>query len=139
MKSGPIIIVEDDADDQLLICEICEKLNPGKVVVCDNGQTALDYLVNTSDQPFLILCDVNMPVMNGLELRTEIIKNEYLKRKSIPFVFFSTVAMEREVSAAYDLVVQGYFEKGSNYEELFRKLSLLIEYWRECKHPNSFW
>lgn len=138
MKAGPIIIVEDDPDDQLLISEICKRLNQGGVVIFDNGISVLNYLRTTTDQPFLILCDVNMPAMNGLQLRAEIIRDEILRKKSIPFVFFSTVAMQEEVDAAYDLIVQGYFEKGRNYDDLESTLQLLIAYWQKCRHPNSF-
>jgi len=139
MASKPLIIVEDDFDDQALLKELTEQLNPGiKILIFEQGEPVLDYLRKTSDQPFLIMCDVNMPRMNGLELRREIVRDEFLRKKSIPFIFVSTSARQAEVDTAYDLVVQGYFEKGTSYEDLKTKLKLIFDYWENCKHPNSF-
>ena len=139
MASKPLIIVEDDFDDQALLKELTEQLNPGiKILIFEQGEPVLDYLRKTSDQPFLIMCDVNMPRMNGLKLRREIVRDEFLRKKSIPFIFVSTSARQAEVDTAYDLVVQGYFEKGTSYEDLKTKLKLIFDYWENCKHPNSF-
>jgi len=135
----PIILVEDDLDDQALIGEISQTLNPKReILIFDSGDAALEFLLATTQQPFIILCDVNMPRMNGLQLRREILNNERLKKKSIPFVFFSTTAMQKQVTEAFDMVVQGYFEKGNSYDELTFQLKMIFDYWRDCKHPNIF-
>ena len=66
---GPILIVEDDPDDQLLIRDILEEMAlPNSLRYFPNGSEAIAYLQTTQEQPFLILCDINMPVMNGLEM-----------------------------------------------------------------------
>lgn len=138
-QAQPIILVEDDTDDQLLIAEITQALNPNsEILIFDTGDAALEFLLATTHQPFIILCDVNMPRMNGLQLRREILNNDRLRKKSIPFVFFSTTAVEKQVTQAFDMVVQGYFEKGNTYEELKEELKMIYDYWRNCKHPNSF-
>jgi len=134
----PIILVEDDLDDQLLIGEITQSLNPDKeILIFDSGDAAFEFLLATTRQPFIIICDVNMPRMNGLQLRQEILNNDRLRKKSIPFVFFSTTAIEKQVNQAFDMVVQGYFEKGNTYEELSVQLKNIYDYWRDCKHPNK--
>lgn len=97
----------------------------------------LQFLRTTHEKPFLILCDINMPVMNGLELRRKIDEDDFLRRKSIPFVFFTTYAVPQEVSQAYELTVQGFFEKGNNLKQLTDTLRLILEYWTVCRHPNS--
>ena len=141
-KSGPILIVEDDADDQYLLRRTLEKLKvKNKTLFFSNGRDALEYLINletTRENPFLILCDINMPVMNGLELQENIHKNEALRRKSIPFVFLTTSAQKSDVDKAYNMMVQGYFEKAASMEEFESIIRLIIKYWTECKHPNSF-
>jgi CheY-like chemotaxis protein len=136
--SDPIVIVEDDPDDQYFIRTICEKLGiTSELMFFDDGLKALNYLQTTQKKTFLILSDINMPVMNGLELRRRIQKDEQLKKRSIPFIFLSTAARPKEVEEAYDLTVQGFFLKASQLSEMERTLELIFNYWVKCKHPNS--
>ena len=68
-KQGPIVVIKDDADDQVLLMEVFAKLNyQNKVLFFFDGQEALDYIDRSDDLPFLILSDINMPKMNGFEL-----------------------------------------------------------------------
>jgi DNA-binding NarL/FixJ family response regulator len=78
-----------------------------------------------------------MPVMDGLELRKSIDENEYLRRKSIPFVFLTTTAGGSAVKAAFDMSVQGFFEKGSSMQEIGTMIRLIYDYWQLCRHPNN--
>lgn len=134
----PVLIIEDDADDQYFIRTICDKLGvSGELIFFDDGLQALTYLQTTQSKTFLILCDINMPVMNGLELRRKIQEDENLRKKSIPFIFLSTAARPKEVEEAYDLTVQGFFVKASQLSEMEKTLDLLLNYWLRCKHPNS--
>ena len=136
--NGPIILVEDDPDDQDVVNEILQTLNfPNELVIFQNGKEAETYLRTTSQQPFLILCDINMPVMNGLELRTIIENDPALRQKSIPFVFLTTTRNPSTVNRAYDLTVQGFFQKKNSLGELTHDLKMIIEYWRCCLHPNN--
>lgn len=137
-KSGPIVLVDDDTDDQEILQEVLKSLGvPNNVIVCKNGQEAEAYLRTTSDKPFLILCDINMPIINGLELRATIEADPFLKGKSIPFIFLSTTGNPAAVRKAYDLTVQGFFQKRNSYDELRDSLKMILEYWRTCLHPNS--
>jgi CheY-like chemotaxis protein len=134
----PIVIVEDDADDQYFIRTIFEKLGvTSDVLFFEDGQKALQYLKTTERKTFLILCDINMPIMDGLELRRKIQEDDRLRKKSIPFVFLSTAARPKEVEEAYDLTVQGFFVKASQLSEMEKVLELILTYWQRCKHPNS--
>lgn len=137
-KYGPIVIVEDDPDDQLIYKEIVESLHPkNEVTVFDNGEDVLHYLQSTREQPFIILSDINLPRMNGLELRRQIDANEALRKKSIPFVFLSTTDAGHIVEEAYNLTVQGFFVKAHSYAEIAHQLKCIFEYWKACRHPNS--
>jgi CheY-like chemotaxis protein len=78
---------------------------------------------------------MNMPRMSGLELRRRINEDEILRRKSIPFVFFTTAASKQQVEEAYDLTVQGFFIKEPSFIETQRTFKLILEYWDKCKHP----
>jgi CheY-like chemotaxis protein len=136
--TGPIIFVEDDEDDLFIYEEICRKLNlPNKLIFFRQGEAAIEYLRRTSDKPFIIFCDINMPEMDGLQMRRQINDEEHLRRKSIPFVFFSTAATDQQVAMAYDLTVQGFFIKESNFVEVESNIKMIVDYWSKCKHPNK--
>jgi CheY-like chemotaxis protein len=135
---GPIILIDDDEDDQFLIKNVMEELNvTNQLIIFENGLEAFNYLQVTTDQPFLIFCDVNMPVMNGLELREKIDQNEYLRKKSIPFVFVSTSGSSEIVRIAYNATIQGFFKKESNFEAYKYQIKLILNYWECCLHPNK--
>ncbi|TDE10254.1 response regulator [Dyadobacter psychrotolerans] len=135
---GPIIAIEDDTDDQFLLKTAISELGiPNRLVFFENGLEALLYLETTQEQPFLILCDINMPVMNGLELRERIDANAYLKKKAIPFVFLSTADNPQIVDAAYNSTIQGFYKKLSNFASYKGQVKIIIDYWQHCLHPNT--
>ena len=137
-KNGPLIIIEDDLDDQEIIKEIFGSLElSNTLLLFIDGLEALTYLQITIEQPFLILCDINLPKLNGLELREHIHKDERLRMKSIPFVFFSTNASRDAVEKAYEMTVQGFFVKDHSLQDLRDRLSMIINYWSYCRHPNN--
>ena len=110
-------------------------MNPLKFfLTCAGG---LDYLITTKDQPFLIISDVNLPVMSGIEMRQKINENEWLRKKSIPFIFLSTSANQQSIEIAYKMMVQGYFEKPASMKELKNTIQIIVHYWQICRHPNS--
>ena len=138
MTKGPIIIVDDDADDQDIYAEAIRAIAiPNEMHFFNEGQAALDYLYTTSEQPFIILSDVNMPQMNGLRFKEIIQQDEYLREKGIPFVFISTNASATAVRQAHQLSVQGYFQKPNSMEEIKSMLRKMFDYWELCKHINN--
>lgn len=137
-KAGPIIIVDDDLEDQEVIADVLQMNGVrNELKFFDNGKTALDYLLITPDRPFLIICDINMPVMNGLELRNEINRSEHMALKSIPFVFYTTHAEKHAVEEAYVLSVQGFFQKPGTITEMQQLLHQIVSYWLVSHHPNN--
>ena len=136
-KSGPIIVIEDDIDDKEILGEIFSELKfENKIIFFTEGEKALDYLVNTEIEPFLILSDINMPRLTGIELREKIHTNEDLRIKCIPYLFFSTSAEQQHVVDAYSKSVQGFFVKPHSFEKLKRTIRIIVEYWQECVSPN---
>lgn len=137
-SSGPIIIVDDDTDDHFIFKEVAARLNlQNEILFFRNGHDVLPYLRTTTQKPFIIFCDVNMPQMDGLELRKVIQAEDYLRSKSIPFVFFTTGASLHQVRQAYDLTVQGFFIKESSFTETEKTFKLILDYWDKCLHPNT--
>lgn len=138
MTKGPILIIEDDKDDQDIYAECIKAVDiPNEIRFFDGGKDALDYLLSTEEQPFVIISDINMPGMTGLELRKQIQDDPYLSTKGIPFVFISTNASNVSVRRAYTLSVQGYFEKPTSIDEMEKMLWALFDYWKRCKHINN--
>ena len=136
-KTGPIVIIEDDVDDQDILTEIFKELNYiNKLIFFGDSVKALEYLTDTDIEPFLVLSDINMPKLNGMELREKVHNNEDLRLKSIPYLFFSTSAEQKHVIDAYSRSIQGFFVKPSNYEKLKKVIVKIVEYWQECESPN---
>lgn len=136
-KSGPIIVIEDDKDDQELLSMVFEELNyHNRVIFFDDGVSAYEYLVSSKEHPFVIISDINMHKMSGFELRDQIHKNELLRLKCIPYLFFTTASDEKNVIDAYSKSVQGFFTKPNEYSEILRVIGTIFKYWEECHSPN---
>lgn len=136
-KTGPIVIIEDDPDDQVILSEIFEELDyENKLIFFGDSELALEYLITTDVEPFLVLSDINMPKLNGIELREKVINNEDLRLKSIPYLFFSTRAEQEDVINAYSRSIQGFFIKPHEYKKLKSIIVKIVDYWQECESPN---
>ena len=136
-KSGPIVVIEDDIDDQEILTEIFNKLDyKNEVIFFSDGHEAFDYLTVSHNYPFLILSDINMPKLNGMELRDKVHNNEELRLKCIPYLFFTTSASQQAVIDAYSKSAQGFFVKPNSFEKLQATIKKIVEYWQECEAPN---
>ena len=136
-KTGPIIVIEDDAGDQALMKIVFDELQfENEIIFVTDGEKALTYLTDAEAKPFIILSDMNMPKLNGLELREKIINNEDLRVKCIPYLFFSTSAEQKHVVDAYSKSVQGFFVKPHSVDELKQTIKIIVEYWQKCESPN---
>ncbi|GAC1421063.1 MAG: response regulator [Flavisolibacter sp.] len=138
-KDGPIIVIEDDRDDQEILIDVFKSLKfVNEIIFYQDGIKALEYLNKAHTKPFLILSDVNMPKMDGFELRKRIQTNEELAIKCIPFLFFTTGKNKKFVVDAYTLSVQGYFQKPNSMAELEEVLSIIVRYWQKCSAPSEY-
>lgn len=138
MTKGPIVIVEDDLDDQEIYREVINDLGiPNEIRFFNMCQPFLDYINTTEEQPFIILSDINLPLMTGLQLKKLMQEDPYLSAKGIPFVFISTDASKVAIRHAHALSVQGYFQKPAKMEDMKEMMRSLFEYWQRCKHINN--
>ena len=136
-KIGPIVVIEDDVDDQEILDEIFKNLNyKNPVIYFTDSEEALQFLIDTKIKPFLILSDINMPKLTGFELRQKVHTNEDLNLKCIPYLFFTTTSAQKAIVDAYSQSVQGFFIKANSIDKLESTIKKIIEYWQECEAPN---
>ena len=141
-KNGPVIIIEDNEGDKVLLQNIFEELNfVNEVIYFRDGEDVLEYLNSSIGKkiiPFIILSDINLPKLNGYELRDKIKMDHNLQLKCIPYLFFTTAATQKAVIDAYSESVQGFVVKPSSLSELKISIRVIMEYWMRCESPKVF-
>lgn len=139
---GEIIIIDDDREDLEVIQEVfdivlSENKYNNKVVVFDNGEEAIKYLTDSPESPFLIISDINMPRLNGFQIRQVVFDNPVLRDKCVPYVFLTTSGDNTEfMKKSYELSIQGYFTKPNDYVEYQQLLTDIVRYWKVAKIAN---
>jgi CheY-like chemotaxis protein len=138
-KYSPIILVEDDEDDKFFFENIVRQLDvKNELLWFTSTEDAYDYLDQNTKSIFLIFCDINLPGRNGLEFKRDIDTNPALRKRSIPFVFYSTLAHKIDVDEAFGAMnVQGFFKKCTNNKDSMNQIKTIIDYWSESEHPNK--
>jgi len=135
-KQLKILLVEDDEVDVMNVKRAFDKAriqNP--LHVAKDGVEALELLKDDgfSKERLLLLLDINMPRMNGIELLREIRKND--KLHSLPVVVLTTSDDERDKFDAYDLNVAGYLLKPVTFPKFVEILDVLNRYWTLVEWP----
>lgn len=137
--NGPIILIDDDEDDQLLLKPLLETIAPNSpILLFSDGEEAIEFLRTTDQRPFLIISEISMQKMTGLELRRQIEQDGQLRKRAIPFIFFTHPVYKHLIEEAYDLTIQGFFEKKVNVRAIRSQLEAIVAYWSNCLHPNRF-
>jgi len=132
-KNGPIIIIEDDEDDQEIFEAIFKKLDiKNELLFFSDGFKALEVIGNSDIDPFLILSDTNLPALSGYELREKVRNNQQLSERCTPYLLFTTAASHKAIVEAYCHSVQGFFVKPLRYDEFEKLMGLIVSYWKEC-------
>lgn len=138
-QNGPVIIIEDDIDDQEMLAEVFQNLKyQNELLFFADGEKALEFIVAGNVVPFIILSDINLPKLNGFALREKLKTDASLALRCIPYLFFSTALNQKSVIDAYSLSVQGFFVKQDSMAELEKTISVIMEYWKRCAAPNNF-
>ncbi|WDF56726.1 response regulator [Mucilaginibacter sp. KACC 22063] len=133
MKEIDILLVEDNEGDIVLTMEAMKqgKLK-NNVIIARDGQMALDMLLKNApyqDQitPDLILLDINLPKMDGIEVLKQIKENKLLKR--IPVIMLTTSAEEGDILKSYNNYANCYITKPINLSSFMEVVSTIEEFW----------
>lgn len=130
----PILLLEDDLVDQEAITRALGELKvTNKVEAYSNGEEGIEYLKH--HLPVVILLDLNMPKMNGIEFLKIVKGDKNLKR--IPVIILTTSNEERDKVDSFNLGVAGYIVKPSSHEKFVEVLHALDIYWTISELPQS--
>ena len=138
---GRILLVEDDARDVELTMTALEEYNLGnEVVVASDGEEALDYLYyrgkfqrRSGENPAVILLDLKLPKVDGLEVLQEVKSVD--KLKMIPVVVLTSSREERDMVASYKLGVNAYVVKPVDFHEFVNAIKELGVFWAIINEP----
>jgi CheY-like chemotaxis protein len=137
--NGEIIVVEDDQDDREFLADIFESLKiTNKIVFFEDSTKVVSYLSKVEVKPFLVLSDINMPKMDGYELRTIILNDDLLSKKCIPYIFLSTSKEPENIHRAFALSAHGYFKKEENFKTYQEVIANIISYWKMSQIPRLY-
>jgi CheY-like chemotaxis protein len=133
-----IWIVDDDGEDHELVAEIFQEVKYKNPLKFFNGASAMVQALDEIEiAPFIIICDVNLPRIDGFELRGKLLEIPNNKFHSVPFIFWSTNASEAQIRRAFELRAHGFFIKEAKYEDWKVSLIHIIEYWRRSQMPSK--
>lgn len=128
INSLSILLVEDDTIEVMKFKRVLKSISESyKIIEATNGEAALVYLNKRESLPDIILLDLNMPKMNGLEF-LNILKNDEVLRY-IPTIILSTSSNQKDLLEAYKIGIAGYVTKPLKYEDYVEKIKRLLNYW----------
>ncbi len=136
LSMKPILLVEDDKVDTMTVKRALKEVKvTNKLLTCSNGEEALEYLKDANnDRPCIILLDLNMPKMNGIEFMREARKAEMLN--GIPVIVLTTSKEEQDRMESYDLCAAGYMLKPVDYRQFVEVIKAIDVYWTISQLPE---
>ncbi len=124
MRLRKILLVDDDADDQLLFLDAIRAIDQSlQCEVANNGIEAIDHLNDMPPVPEIIFLDLNMPKMNGYECLEKIKSSAY---REIPVVIFTTTANPREAERTRLMGALRFMTKTADFRKLKSELSEIL-------------
>jgi len=140
-RNGDIIIIEDDEEDCELLLEVFgevidEHKFKNRVIIFEDSTMVMEYLEESKAEIFMIVSDINMPRLNGLELRESIYKIPALCKRCMPYIFLTTGITKEHVAKAFELPLQGFFEKPSSFQDYKKLIQDIILYWKHSLAPQ---
>jgi len=142
MNSGLILLVDDNPSDVELTKRALEKRHiSNNLLVAANGKEALDYLFATgvhagrdaTDLPTLVLLDLKLPLLDGLQVLRRIRADPRTKR--LPVVILTSSNEEHDLAAGYDLGANSYIRKPVDFAQFSEAIEYLGLYWLVLNEP----
>lgn len=134
MNPGKILLVEDNPDDVMLTMRALKSHNiTNEVIVAPDGVEAIEYLFGTTDRPApsdlpaVVLLDLKLPRVNGMEVLQRIRSEE--RTKLLPVVILTSSDEERDVVNGYSLGANSYVRKPVDFVEFTKAAQQLGLYW----------
>jgi len=136
-SSKPILLVEDDSVDAMTVRRVFKDLKvANRLVHTVDGQQALEYLQDGgNEKPCLVLLDLNMPKMNGIEF-LKIAKSDKMLR-AIPVIVMTTSKEGYDIAESFKLSVAGYMVKPIDYKRFVEVIRTIKLYWTSSELPNE--
>lgn len=127
-KSLNILLIEDDVIEVMKFYRVLKKLEFNhQIIEATNGEEALDILNKKELVPDIIVLDLNMPKLNGIEFLNILKADEALK--FIPAIILTTSNNHKDVLECYKIGIAGYILKPLKYEEYVDRITKLLTYW----------
>lgn len=130
-KGRPILLVEDDMVDAMTVERALKEVSiTNEIQHVKNGEEAIEYLnnINSSNVPALILLDLNMPVMNGVEfLKERLMHGE--RYKHVPVIVLTTSTDNTEIKECFNNSIAGYMVKPIEFHEFVKMIKSISSYW----------
>ncbi|MBU4254770.1 MAG: response regulator [Acidobacteria bacterium] len=135
-SNKPILLVEDDIVDQMTVKRALKEIHvTNRLIIANNGEEALFYLQNdTYEKPTLVLLDINMPKMNGIEFLKVVKEDDILKK--IPVIVLSSSKEDSDRIDSFDLGVAGYMVKPVDYKKFVDVIRTIHIYWKLSEMPE---
>jgi CheY-like chemotaxis protein len=135
VTNKPILLVEDDQVDMMTVIRALKQVRiTNKVVHLENGEDALNYLRDgSSERACIILLDLNMPIMNGIEFLQAVKDDEELRR--VPIVVLTTSVEQQDKLSSFNFDVAGYMAKPVDYQQFVEVMRSIDAYWTISEMP----
>lgn len=133
--NGTILLVEDDTVDALTVKRALRQINGASTLIhVSNGEEALACLRDPQQpHPCIILLDINMPRMNGIEFLRTAKQDPELKK--IPVVMLTTSNNDRDILQTFHWYAAGYMLKSVDYDQFVETMRVIDAYWKLSRLP----
>jgi CheY-like chemotaxis protein len=135
ITNKPILLVEDDQVDTMTVIRALKEIHvTNPLVHLENGEDGVNYLRDPQkEKPCIILLDLNMPIMNGIEF-LQVVKNDN-KLRCIPVVVLTTSEEQQDKVNSFNLGVAGYMAKPVDYRQFVEVMRSIDAYWTISEMP----